>query len=852
MLLFRTGMPFAVGAAILTVVVLASGQTADWMVIVSGTPVALPRPAERIGGDLFLTLVPVARALGFSVEVAPDVNGLRVRRGAGAEATYDGGTGEIRFGPIVAAQLRNFKQITITEPIEEVLFPLSGLIPLLAVDVRQDQDQNILHIDPSGGSSTLPSASGLGLSEFDYSAGMTTVAGNTGQYATLHGDALAGGVPLNTNILLSGTGKSVGFRQGNMIANLSRHRTVTMGDQTAISGIDSLLASVRGIGYGAPLKAFEANVYAGRAAGQIRASLGGPGVAQYDSTILGAGLRKRDVKGELSFGATSFAGPERKGTAAGAGFVKTVARNQFRLQAVAGTFSGFSLRTILVKPLASEAAPDLAPLAVESASKTPVQGMATGLSFSDTFSPIKAISITAQIDRYGKNFLTAREESQFNAQSAKRLSMTVQPFSNLSLFGSVNRREYLAGNPAVARGFNYGASGALPGLRKLRLSYFTSVLDDAGTPAGRFQLSQYSATLLNVRQFFANASYSAIGFGKASTRNLNASLDKDLGPRGHVSVHDQLQPRSLNRYGAEWLLDLTARGRMRVGMDRLVDLQTKRGYYVPILGLTLKLPGGHRLQLTYSGERGTHMLSFVIGGRVVDRQEVRQDVDGRISVAAPARLVGRVYDDSDLNGVFDSGKDAPVSDVTVWLDENTSVQTDAIGMYRFDQVKPGAHSVRADLADVPADMVFADNAARKIAILPYRDNTQNFAVVHTGGVTGKVTYLDYSQNADKPVERPMQDARVIADDERDTYSDVQGNIMLGSLPPGVYHLRVDPETIPNGYAASPEQMEIRIRPGEIVRGVHFQLVMPPKPVIIKDLPKQQSRSVTSGVRTELN
>jgi len=65
MLLFRTGMPFAVGAAILTVVVLASGQTADWMVIVSGTPVALPRPAERIGGDLFLPLVPVARCARF-------------------------------------------------------------------------------------------------------------------------------------------------------------------------------------------------------------------------------------------------------------------------------------------------------------------------------------------------------------------------------------------------------------------------------------------------------------------------------------------------------------------------------------------------------------------------------------------------------------------------------------------------------------------------------------------------------------------------------------------------------------------------------------------------------------------
>ena len=852
MTIFRAGRLIVVIAAVLMPAAVASGQPADWMVVVSGTPVVLPRPAQLIGGDLFLPLAPVARALGFTIEIAPDVNGLRVRRGAGVEATYDGRTGEIRFGPVVAAQLKNFTQIAITEPIDEAMFPLGGLIPLLAVDVRQELDQNVIHIEPSSGASTFPSAARLGLAEVDYSAGMTVAGGNTGQYATLHGSGLAGGVSLNSNLLFSGAGSSAGFQQGNVIASISRHRTFTIGDQTALSGIDSLLASVRGFGYAAPVKGFDATVYAGRAAGTISASLSGPGLAQYDSTILGGTLRKRSAGGELSFAATDFAGPERRGSSAGAAFVKTIARNQFRVQAVAGTFSGFSLRTILVKPPTSDATLLSTAPVVETASKAPVQGMATGLSFSDTYTPVKAISITAQVDRYGKNFLTAREESQFNAQSSQRVSIAVQPFSTLSLFGGVNRREYLVGNPAVAAGFNVGATGSLPRLRPVHFSYFKSVLDDAGSGTPRFQLSQYSAALLNVRQFSGTVSYSEIQFGQTVTRNISTVIERSLGQMDHFSIHEQLQPGTLNRYGGEWLHDFSGSQRLRAGIDRLLNLQTNRAYYIPVLGLMLTLPGGHKLQLTYTGEHGAHTLSFAIGGRVVNRQEVRQDTDGRITVAAQATLEGHIYEDSDLNGVFDPGKDAPVSDVTVWLDKDTSVRTDANGAFRFDHVKPGAHSVHADLADVPADMVFADPSERRIAVLPYRTNTQDFAVVHTGGATGKITYLDYRENADKPTERPMAEARIVAGGEFDTYSDVQGNLTLGSLPPGVYHLRVDPETIPEGYAVSPEQIEVSVRPGVVARNLRFQLVIPPKPVIIKDLPKQQAQSVPGAVPAELN
>ena len=106
-----------------------------------------------------------------------------------------------------------------------------------------------------------------------------------------------------------------------------------------------------------------------------------------------------------------------------------------------------------------------------------------------------------------------------------------------------------------------------------------------------------------------------------------------------------------------------------------------------------------------------------------------------------------------------------------------------------------------------------------------------------------MTYFDYSDDPDKPVEKPLVEARIIADGEHDTYSDVDGNITMGSLMPGVYRLKVDTENAPEGYVALVEPQEIQIKAGETQRGIRVQLMLPPKPIIIKDLPKQQTVSV---------
>jgi hypothetical protein len=828
-------------AAVLAFTLMAFGQDTDWNVVVNGSPIALPRPVVHSGGDLFVPLLPVARALGFEVELARDIEGLRVRRGAGAVIEYDGRSGEIRFGPVVAGQLRNYKQLTLTGPLDELLFPVDGLITLLAVDVQLDHAANALRIDSSGGLLNVPSAHRVGVSSLDYSLGVTKAGESDGYYSMFRSGARAGGIPLNSTFLLTGEDADVHLQQGTVMADLGRRRALIGGDHTTISGIDSLVSSVRGIGFSTPFKAFETHAYAGRTAGSVRALAGAPGVANYDSTIVGGAMRKRSFDGDLWFAANSFSGPERKGTSAGASFVKTTERHQMRGQMVVGGFSGLSQRTSTIAEMNAGLPFDPLAPAAQAAEKVRVQGAALGLSLFDTFKPVEPLTVTGQFERYGKNFLTPREDSQFNAQSTERVSMTLRPLKTLSLYGGMTHRRYLAGDPDSMHGFNYGAFGAVPTIPWMQLGYFRVVQTDTAFSSGRLEMSQYSATLVNVLQYSGSFMFTDMQFGNSPSRTIHAAVGRDFSSYGHFTVHDQIQFSNLHRYGAEWQLAIP-QGSVRLGFDRLTYLQTAERSYVPVLGLAFKLPGEQRLLASYSGERGSHILSIVIGGPLLKREDVRKDDGGRVSVVAQASLAGHVFLDSDENNAFSSASDVAMSGITIWLDSETSAVTDATGAFRFDRVKSGSHSIRADLAEVPADMVFADSGERRVAVLPFRSNIQDFAVVRTGSLTGKVTYLDYSEDPEHPVRKPLPEARVIADDEHDTYSDLDGNITLGSLTPGIYQLKVDPSTAPEGYSAASDPQEVRVRAGEVLHGVQIQLSIPPRPVIIKELPSQKTVS----------
>ncbi|HWQ35780.1 MAG TPA: SdrD B-like domain-containing protein [Blastocatellia bacterium] len=71
-------------------------------------------------------------------------------------------------------------------------------------------------------------------------------------------------------------------------------------------------------------------------------------------------------------------------------------------------------------------------------------------------------------------------------------------------------------------------------------------------------------------------------------------------------------------------------------------------------------------------------------------------------------IIGRVFEDTNGNGLFDKGE-RPVAGARVYLDNGNSVLTDSQGMYNFPSVEDGARVVSLDPVTVPNGFALHDN-----------------------------------------------------------------------------------------------------------------------------------------------
>jgi hypothetical protein len=445
------------------------------------------------------------------------------------------------------------------------------------------------------------------------------------------------------------------------------------------------------------------------------------------------------------------------------------------------------------------------------------------------------LSISGQFDRYSGNFLTPRQEPRYNGQTNGALSVAFQPNRYASFTAGISRRDYLVGIPGTLRGHNFGALTTLPGRRTFQVGFFRSVHADSSSPLGKTALTQLSFAMPNLGRYSAYAYYSEMEFGGQHTRQLNAIVAVDLKSRGRITVNEQIQMNSSRRFGLDWYLDLPKNnGFVRVGIDRVREINASVGYH-PLVGLRLPLPNGHSLQLTYLADHDTRTFRVEIGGSLIREPERTSRADGPRSIVQLTRISGRVFLDANLNHIFDETVDRTIAGVQIRLDGTQVATSDARGLFRFEQVAPGAHTVNASLEGLPADMVFADVPDKTVAVLSYKENILNFSVLRTGRITGRVTCLEYRDASETPVERALPDVRIVASSRYDALSEINGMFLLGDLPPGDYELKLDRANIPAGYVAKNGSIRVVVKPGQTVTGVSFQLAVPPKPIIQKIL-----------------
>jgi hypothetical protein len=831
--------------------------------VVDGKPLVTSRPPTRIGNELFLPLSPIARALGADVVMGQDQT-IKVRRVDGTVVVYDGRTGEIRAGAVMVGQVKDYPRVRVVGDLEQLLFPLSGVVAMFGVAARRDDDKNLLYLDSVANSgAAVLSQPGFSIADLNYSYGLTTNSSYFGQNLNVRGQAVAGTTHMTALVQATRVpnGPAVYLNQASVRADFSGSRALILGDQGIYTGIDALTNSMRGVGYEQKLKGFTAYLYGGKTIGSLSASFASR-VPQYDTDLTGISLRRSTPKSLFAIGLNGFRNKNREGVTVGVAYGRQSALNQFNIQLAGGEFSGLSSHIVPVLSLPSEtglypgtsaAVGNTLPAPAETTSPQlvisnflPVHGPGYGATVSDAFSPVPQVSISGQWDYYSRNFLTARDDSRYNGASSGIASISVRPLRLLTLSGSASDRVFILGDSQRTRSYSFGTNLVVPGRHSPQLGFIRTTQLSASPVTGKFEMTQYSMTLPNWGRYSAYVYYSQTTLGQQRVADLNTLLAVELRKFGRIDMHYQSQAGSNQRFGGNWYLKFGKQedSYLRLGMDS-VHLRTGSSGLLPAVGVRIPIPKHQVLEVSYLRDVSTQMLQVQFGGKIVRPREIRRDSHGVARVAAHAIITGLVYIDVNYNGEFDAG-DRAIPDVRVWRDGEAMTLTDARGYYRFDNVDSGAHTIRAELAGVPAGFVFAGSSERTLAVMPNHENRLDFRVIKTGQIAGKVTYMDYSLDSEHPIESGFPDAHLLATGDRDTYSEGNGSFLLGDLPPGQYEIHLDPATVPKGYVSQPPSYVVRVTPGAISKEPRFRLAIPPKPVIQIREPDQIIRTPESS------
>jgi hypothetical protein len=804
-----------------------------------------------VGDEWFVPLAPIAAALGATLDASPGSQGLRVVRRDGVIVDYDSGSGRFRQGNMLIGDLRDFRQVQLAGPLETFLFPLSGTVILLGVTVREDPLDNVLEIDSLESSdSSNPSGPRFQASKLDYLYSLAASGQELGQSLNLRGEALLGMDRISGTLALNqAPGSSVPqFPQGSVRIDMPGHRTFLLGDQGSYTGVDALSNAVRGLGYEQPLGSFQAEFQAGFAASAVTAALASPGVAIYDTDFAGLSLRRifktadKERRPDLSFAGSVFRGPSREGGTFGAAYSDLLLANQFKVQALFGSFSGESDREILAPVIPGVASPGTAADPTDSSAvpevlasqSIHVQGIGYGFSVSDSSNPFhNKWILMGSLEVYSPNFLTVMANSRFSAVKRRSASTAVQPFRYLSFSGGIGGSLYTLGNPDKTLSYNYGANASLPAGVPFQLGYFRTIETNAGTSASRFDLSQYSLQLPHLGRFGVGGSFSEFQFNGRAGRLANGTFSANTEKWGRLGFHYQSQLSSNTNAGVDWSGEFGKKksGHLRVGVDR----ETARGQttiFAPVVTLRLPPVRGQVLNFSYIGMRGLSMLQFTLGGSLLNHREMLP-VDGISAMLVEASLSGQVYWDANGNGKYDAAVDHPLSQLRVTLDGDHTAVTDSFGYFRFDHVNPGTHRIRAAIDTVPARLVFVDGEEHLAAVVPYRENRQDFRAAEAGQIRGRVMTAQEGFFEKEPPLKAVPDAHVLTSRDRESFAEGDGSFVLADLAPGSYVVHLDPASIPRGLVPTPAFRTFVVKPGQTVAGADFRLE---RSVIVKPLP----------------
>ena len=192
-----------------------------------------------------------------------------------------------------------------------------------------------------------------------------------------------------------------------------------------------------------------------------------------------------------------------------------------------------------------------------------------------------------------------------------------------------------------------------------------------------------------------------------------------------------------------------------------------------------------------------------------------------------------MFNDINRNGVQDKGEEG-VKEITIRLEDGSTVKTDEKGYYQFSRMEVGRHLVTLDVRRIPADYSIISPEKMWVEVKLREKVRVNFQLIAAGRIEGRVINDISSNGKVDPGEKGISDVLVLLEPgNNNAYTDEDGKFIFENILPGNYKMRLDPATLPeDSVYTSPEELKFEVLVGGELKDMNFLIYEKPRPIIM--------------------